>query len=103
MGSSYRICAVNDTRWDVLRGASDEPVATFTDKHAALAHAMSLARAPSDWQLAARAATARSCGSIFKSTSNSRMIANLASAECAADASSHTLRRVAAESPTRPC
>jgi hypothetical protein len=51
MGSSYRICAVNDTRWDVLRGASDEPVATFTDKHAALAHAMSLARAPSDWQL----------------------------------------------------
>jgi hypothetical protein len=51
MGSSYRICAVDDTRWDVLRGASDEPVATFTDKHAALAHAMSLARAPSDWQL----------------------------------------------------
>ena len=51
MGSSYRICAVNDTRWDVLRGALDEPVATFTDKHAALAYAMSLARAPSDWQL----------------------------------------------------
>ncbi len=51
MGASYRICAVDDTRWDVLRGASEEPVATFTDKHAALAHAMSLARAPSDWQL----------------------------------------------------
>ena len=51
MGSSYRICAVNDARWDVLRGALDEPVATFTDKHAALAYAMSLARAPSDWQL----------------------------------------------------
>jgi hypothetical protein len=51
LGSSYRICAVNGTRWDVLRGASAEPVATFTDKHAALAYAMSLARAPSDWQL----------------------------------------------------
>jgi len=50
-GSMYRICAVNDERWDVLRGASGEPVATFTDKHAALAYAMSLARAPSEWQL----------------------------------------------------
>lgn len=51
MRASYRICVVDDTRWDVLRGASDEPVATFTDKHAALAYAMSLARAPSDWLL----------------------------------------------------
>ena len=50
-GSVYRICAVNDERWDVLRGASGAPVATFTDKHAALAYAMSLARAPSRWQL----------------------------------------------------
>jgi len=32
MGSSIGFAAVNDTRWDVLRGASDEPVATFTDK-----------------------------------------------------------------------
>ena len=51
VGASYRICAVNETRWDVLRGASAEPMATFTDKHAALAYAMGLARAPSDWQL----------------------------------------------------
>jgi hypothetical protein len=51
MGSVYRICAVDDTRWDVLRGESAEPVATFADKHAALAHAMGLARAPSEWQL----------------------------------------------------
>ena len=51
MGSVYRICAVDDTRWDVLRGESVEPVATFADKHAALAYAMSLARAPSEWQL----------------------------------------------------
>ena len=51
MGSVYRICAVDDTRWDVLRGESTEPVATFADKHAALAYAMSLARAPSEWQL----------------------------------------------------
>jgi hypothetical protein len=51
MGSVYRICAVDGARWDVLRGESGEPVATFTDKHAALAHAMCLARAPSEWQL----------------------------------------------------
>ena len=51
MGSVYRICAVDDTRWDVLRGASAEPMATFADKHAALAYAMSLARAPTEWQL----------------------------------------------------
>jgi len=50
-GSVYRICAVNDERWDVLRGPSTEPVATFNDKHAALAHAMSLARAKSSWHL----------------------------------------------------
>ena len=43
-GAVYRICAVSDERWDVLRGSSSEPVATFHDKHAALAYAMSLAR-----------------------------------------------------------
>ena len=50
-GSVYRICAVNPERWDVLRGPSGEPIATFTDKHTALAHALSLARAPSEWQM----------------------------------------------------
>jgi hypothetical protein len=47
----YRICAVTDERWDVLRGSSLEPVATFNDKHAALACAMSLARCGSGWHL----------------------------------------------------
>jgi len=52
MGSVYRICAVDATRWDVLRGESAEPVATFADKHAALSFAMGLARrAPSEWHL----------------------------------------------------
>jgi len=41
----YRICATSAHRWDVLRNSSSEPVATFTDKPTALAHAMSLARA----------------------------------------------------------
>jgi hypothetical protein len=50
-GAVYRICAVRDDRWDVLRGSSPEPVASFSDKHAALAHAMSLARSRSGWQL----------------------------------------------------
>ncbi len=44
-GAVFRVCAVDDHRWDVLQGSSPEPVATFTDKHAALAYAMSLARA----------------------------------------------------------
>ena len=47
----YRVCAVNDDRWEVLRGSILEPVATFNDKHAALAYAMGLARARSGWQL----------------------------------------------------
>jgi hypothetical protein len=51
VGSVYRICAIEGERWDVLRGESAEPVATFADKHTALAYAMSLARAPSDWHL----------------------------------------------------
>ncbi len=48
----YRICAVSDQRWDVLRDSSADPVASFSDKHAALAYAMSLARGGADWQLA---------------------------------------------------
>jgi hypothetical protein len=47
--ASYRICAVSDHRWDVLRGSSTEPVASFSAKDAAVAYAMSLARA--SWQL----------------------------------------------------
>ena len=45
----YRICAVTDERWDVIRAPSSEPVATFSHKHAAVAYAMSLARAGSAW------------------------------------------------------
>ena len=50
-GVVYRICASSEERWQVLRDSSPEPVATFNDKHAALAHAMSLARERSGWQL----------------------------------------------------
>lgn len=50
-GVVYRICAVNDERWDVLRDSSSEPLASFHNKHAALAYAMSMARASPDWQL----------------------------------------------------
>ena len=45
----YNVCAVNEDRWDVLRDSGPEPVATFNDKHAALAYAMSLARNGSGW------------------------------------------------------
>jgi hypothetical protein len=47
----YRICGVSETQWDVLHGHSDEPVATFPDKHSALAYAMSLARGGDEWEL----------------------------------------------------
>jgi hypothetical protein len=46
----YKVCAVSEDRWDVLRGSAPEPVATFNDKHAALAYAMSLARNGSKWR-----------------------------------------------------
>lgn len=51
---AYRICAVNEDRWDVLRSTSPEPVASFSKKHVALAYAMSLARGGTEWDLAVR-------------------------------------------------
>jgi hypothetical protein len=50
-GALFRVCSVDDHRWDVLRGSSTEPLASFDDKHAALAYAMSLARERTSWQL----------------------------------------------------
>jgi hypothetical protein len=47
----YRVCVASDARWQVLCGCSVEPLATFNDKHAALAYAMSLARTRASWQL----------------------------------------------------
>jgi hypothetical protein len=49
--SVYRICAVSEERWDVIKDASAEPVASFSNKHTALAYAMNLARTRSGWQL----------------------------------------------------
>jgi hypothetical protein len=42
----YHVCAVSEERWDVLRDHSAEPVASFGNRHTALAYAMNLARAP---------------------------------------------------------
>ena len=50
-GAIYRVCARNEGRWDVLRGSSAEPLATFKDKHAALEYAMNMARTRSNWGL----------------------------------------------------
>ena len=52
--SVYRICGVTEGRWDVLQGSSTEPVATFNDKHTALAYAMTLARGDSQLPLSRR-------------------------------------------------
>jgi len=60
----YRICATSADRWDVLRNFSPEPVATFTDKPSALAHAMSLARASRGAKTALRTPADRFCSII---------------------------------------
>jgi len=49
--SVFRVCAVDEERWDVTRDPSNEPVASFKDKHSALAYAMNLARERTDWRL----------------------------------------------------
>ena len=46
----YRVCA-SDSKWEVFREPSRDPVASFTDKHDALSYAMSLARGRADWHL----------------------------------------------------
>ncbi len=43
-GAVFRVCAVDEDRWDVLQDCAREPVASFADKHSALAYAMNLAR-----------------------------------------------------------
>jgi hypothetical protein len=58
----YRVRATDSAKWEVFREPSSEPVASFTDKHAALSYAMSLARGRADWHLFAnrhRASTPR--------------------------------------------
>jgi hypothetical protein len=60
----YRVCA-SDSKWEVFREPSRDPVASFTDKHDALSYAMSLARGRADWHLFAnrhRASAARGPG-----------------------------------------
>jgi hypothetical protein len=46
----YRVCA-SDSKWEVFREPSSDPVASFADKHDALSYAMSLARGRADWHL----------------------------------------------------
>ena len=48
IASVYRICGVDDEHWEVSQGPSGEPIATFADRHSALAYAMSLAKEGSD-------------------------------------------------------
>jgi hypothetical protein len=48
-GAVFRVCAVDEHRWDVLLDSAREPVASFADKHSALAYAMNLARGRARW------------------------------------------------------
>jgi len=48
LASVYRICGVDDEHWEVSQGSCAEPIATFADRHSALAYAMSLANEGSD-------------------------------------------------------
>ena len=51
----YRVRAVTPGRWEVFQNSDDEPVASFSDKSAALTYAMDLARGRVSWQLLASA------------------------------------------------
>jgi hypothetical protein len=50
----YRVCAVSSTRWDVYQEPGSIPVASFSDKAAALNYAMCLARGRVAWHLLLR-------------------------------------------------
>jgi len=47
----YRVCGVSVDRWDVYQEPKGLPVASFTDKAAALNYAMCLARGRVAWHL----------------------------------------------------
>ncbi len=50
----YRVCAVSGNRWDVYQEPRLMPVASFSDKAAALNYAMCLARGRVAWHLLLR-------------------------------------------------
>ena len=50
----YRVCAVANDRWDVYQESISHPVASFSDKAAALNYAMCLARGRVAWHLLLR-------------------------------------------------
>lgn len=47
----YRVCASAPDRWEVYQDPAEEPVASFSDKSAALTYAMCLARGRTSWHL----------------------------------------------------
>ena len=47
----YRVSSVSVDRWDVYEEPKDQPVASFSDKAAALNYAMCLARGRVAWHL----------------------------------------------------
>ena len=49
--SVYHIRRAGRERWEVLQGSSDAPMASFGDKHSALAYAMKLAHGDSGYEL----------------------------------------------------
>jgi hypothetical protein len=54
----YRVCAVPGDRWDVYQEPRSIPVASFSDKAAALNYAMCLARGRVAWHLLLRSGDA---------------------------------------------
>jgi hypothetical protein len=50
----YRVCAVSTGRWEVYEESLSRPVASFSDKAAALNYAMCLARGRVAWHLLLR-------------------------------------------------
>jgi len=48
--SMYRVRPAGPARWEVFRGESVHPLASFTDKNSAVDYAMGLARGRVTWQ-----------------------------------------------------
>ena len=55
----YRVCAVSNGRWDVYEEPRSRPVASFSDKAAALNYAMCMARGRVAWHLLLKPADAQ--------------------------------------------
>jgi len=68
----YRVCSVSVDRWDVYEDPQDLPVASFTDKAAALNYAMCLAGGRVAWHLLLKKPEASASGGVVQQASTAQ-------------------------------